>query len=119
MIYLVNIIGVVLIILVIWWFWLSSEKNFIAPKDQIITILVEGGIYHPAQIEVPAGQTIAFKFIRKDPTPCAETVIFPELNRSLLLPVDKAQIIHLNLPQKGEYTFTCQMGMYRGKLIAK
>jgi plastocyanin domain-containing protein len=33
--------------------------------------------------------------------------------------VDKPKDIQVTAPAPGEYEFTCQMGMYRGKLVAK
>jgi plastocyanin domain-containing protein len=117
MIYLFNIIGILLILAVIIWFWLTGNKKLVVETNHPITIQVANGVYDPAQIIVKIGEPITLRFIRKDETPCAEMVIFADLNQSLQLPIDQAKSITITLPHPGEYLFTCQMGMYRGKLI--
>lgn len=118
--WLINIIGILLILFVIWWFWLAkyrlAKKTKLATSD-IIDIAVNNGIYDPAIIKINANEKIKLRFFRKDPSPCAEYVIFQNLNISEQLPVNKPHIIELKITNPGEYDFTCQMGMYRGKLI--
>ena len=65
------------------------------------------------QVDLP----ITLRFIREDASPCAESVIFDSLKISKHLPLNEPTdlIIMVNTP--GEHEFTCQMGMYRGKLI--
>jgi len=46
-------------------------------------------------------------------------VIFEELGVSAALPVNEPHDVILVTKNKGEFEFTCQMGMYRGKLIVK
>lgn len=111
----INISGALLIIAIIWWFWLASPKTLKA--GQTIHILVDGGSYSPARIQVTKGQEITLIFHRKDANPCAEKVIFGQLNISEELPLDGEKKIQLKLEQVGEYEFTCQMSMYRGVLV--
>ncbi|MDH5370781.1 MAG: cupredoxin domain-containing protein, partial [Gammaproteobacteria bacterium] len=72
---------------------------------------------NPARIEVKLGEPLKLTFLRKDPSPCAEKVIFDELGLSLDLPVDKKVSVSLKPEKAGEYSFTCQMKMYVGALI--
>jgi len=55
--------------------------------------------------------------MRREGNPCASHVIFADLNRSVELPVGEFADILLTIEKPGEYSFTCQMGMYRGTLI--
>lgn len=114
---IVNIAGICSIILIIWWFWLS--KSGVPTKaEDLIEIKVKDGVYQPANVQVKANHPITLRFIREDPSPCAEVVIFSSLNISEQLPLHRPKDIVLTLKTTGTYEFTCQMGMYRGKIIA-
>lgn len=120
-IYIVNAIGISLILFIIIWFWLAKliTGKFVKTKSGIIDITVDNGVYTPALIKVKAGEKIQLRFYRKDASPCAEWVIFQKINRSEELPLHKPHLIELKIDQPGEYDFTCQMNMYRGKLIVE
>ena len=121
--FIINLLGIVLIILIVWWFWLYSGKNKQktgADKDNgEINIIVQDGVYQPSTIALSANTSTILKFIRKDPSPCAETVIFPDLEISEELPLNKAFEISLPKMKKGKYVFHCQMQMYKGYLIVE
>jgi plastocyanin domain-containing protein len=114
-----NIAGLARTGLIIWWFWLYRPPVQRAAGAQPIEITVADGVYTPARIEVPAGQPITLRFLRQDPSPCAEKALFDSLGVSADLPVGKPQDVVVTPPQPGEYEFTCQMRMYRGMLIAR
>ncbi len=115
---LVNIAGLILAGLIVWWFWLSKPKTQRAARG-VIDILVEGGVYTPARIEVAAGKLVTLRFLRKDPSPCAEKVLFDELGVSADLPIGQPVELTVTPSKAGEYAFTCQMQMYRGMLVVK
>ena len=79
---LVNLGALGLIALIIWWFWMSRPQARRAQGAQPIEILVDNGVYTPARIEVPVGRPVTLRFVRKDPSPCAEKVLFDELGVS-------------------------------------
>ena len=112
---IVNLTGLALISLIIWWFWVKKPPSLKA-SSEVIKIIVENGVYTPARIEVKLGQVVKLSFLRKDPSPCAEKVIFDELNLSYDLPMNKTVVVDFKPEQTGEYTFTCQMKMYVGSL---
>jgi plastocyanin domain-containing protein len=114
----INIVGVLLIGLIVWWFILVKPKA-IKVLNNKINIKVHDGIYDPSVIEAKVGETILLSFLREDKSPCAEVVIFEKLDISSMLPLNKQREITLTINTPGEYDFTCQMGMYRGKLIVK
>ena len=115
MIWIINTSGIVLIALIVWWFWLSSNKRTVS-TDTMIQTVVENGIYSPSHITVKKGQPLVLQFFRKDPSPCAEQVIFDKLNLSVSLPVDRKTSVKVPTQQPGKFEFTCQMQMYRGVL---
>ena len=117
--FIVNLLGIILIGVIIYWFWLSTPRKVTASNMQPIEIHVKDGVYTPAHIEARKGETIRLRFIREDPSPCAAKVIFSSLNKSLELPVNGSAEIELHLQQAGEIDFTCEMQMYRGKLSVK
>ncbi|BAU49967.1 plastocyanin [Sulfurifustis variabilis] len=116
---LVNLTGLVLIGFIVWWFWLSGPRAARVAASGPVEVLVENGVYTPPVIEVPAGRPVTLRFLRKDPSPCAEQVRFDSLGIAAELPVGKPRDLTVLPGQPGEYEFTCQMRMYRGRLIAR
>lgn len=117
--YIVNLIGLILIALIVWWFWLGSKGESQKVTEDTVSIDVDGGIYDPSQITVTSGQEVTLRFTRHDPSPCAEMVVFPDLGISKELPIAKPYDIPIKVNKPGTYEFTCAMGMYRGKLIVE
>lgn len=116
---LVNIAGVLLIGLIIYWFWIATPRKVAANQTLPIEILVKDGVYSPAHIQLKQGDKIRLRFTREDPSPCAAKVIFNSLGKTLELPINQSADIELQLEEAGEIDFTCEMQMYRGKLIIK
>ena len=112
----INLLGLVLIGVIIWWFWLAKTQS-VKANSQPIDILVNDGVYQPAHIEAVVGQPLTLRFLRKDPSLCAEKVIFADFDISADLPVDEYKELLIMPDKKGEFAFTCQMQMYRGTLL--
>jgi plastocyanin domain-containing protein len=115
---IINVIGVLLIALIAWWFWLYKPAGTHAQGGDT-KIVVENGVYTPARLHVPANTPTSLQFLRKDQSPCAAMVQFPDLEVSEELAVDKVVQVPLPALAKGEYPFTCQMQMYRGVLVVE
>ncbi len=116
--WLINTAGVALIALIAWWFWLVKPAARRATGSGV-EVLVADGVYTPARIEVTSGQPVRLRFLRKDPSACAEKVIFADLGVAADLPLNQPVEVTVTPPQPGEYAFTCQMQMYRGTLVAR
>lgn len=114
----INILGVLLIALIIWWFWLYKPREA-SVSDNSIMVTVVDGVYQPSRIKLASGQPVTINFLRKDASPCAAMVLFPELNISEDLPLNKNKAITLPAMVSGEYAFHCQMQMYRGTLMVE
>ena len=112
---LINIAGLLLIALIVWWFWLYRPGDVEAGTGDTV-ILVDNGVYQPAHIRLSPNAPTTLYFQRKDPSPCSETVQFPALDISETLPLNKTKAVQLPALQPGEYAFHCQMQMYRGQL---
>jgi plastocyanin domain-containing protein len=114
----INLAGIALIALIVWWFWLYKTKKVeVSDTDMVIT--VENGIYSPSHIKVPAGSASEIKFMRKDQSPCSEMLLIPDIQLSEALPINKLKTIHLPALSAGEYAFHCQMKMYRGQITVE
>jgi plastocyanin domain-containing protein len=116
--FFVNVAGLALMGLIIWWFWLSRPKTR-RMANGVIDIIVDAGVYSPAHIEVAKGQTVKLRFLRKDPSPCAEKVLFDDLGIAADLPIGQPVELTMTPKESGEYAFTCQMQMYRGTLVVR
>ena len=79
-------------------------------------VRVRGG-YEPETVYALAGEPVAIVFRREETAPCSERVIFPALGKSAMLPAYEDVTVELTPPGPGEYEFTCQMGMLRGRLV--
>lgn len=110
-----NIFGIAIIALIIWWFWLYKPNQTLANNNEVL-IEVKDGVYSPSSIQVNASQPITLKFLRKDQSPCSETLLIPTLDISEQLKLNDVTQIHLSDIPQGEHAFHCQMQMYRGVL---
>lgn len=68
---------------------------------------------------IAAGSPVDIKFLRKDQSPCSETLLIPDLQISDSLPQNTLKTIHLPAMKAGTYNFHCQMQMYRGQIIVQ
>ncbi|MDH5299987.1 MAG: cupredoxin domain-containing protein [Gammaproteobacteria bacterium] len=114
-----NGLALLFIGLVVYWFWLSKPKGHKARAKEVVEIEMANGVFNPALLEVAVNTPVVLRIVRKDPSPCAEQVIFKELGIARPLSLQQAEHIELVLPQPGEYHFNCQMGMYQGRIIAR
>ena len=115
---IINLIGLLLMGLIVWWFWLyKPEETEVGEKGIIIT--VENGTYSPSRISVVAGSPVEINFLRKDQSPCSETLLIPDLQISDVLPQNKLKTIYLPAMEAGTYDFHCQMQMYRGQITVQ
>ncbi len=113
---LVAIGGIVGILFVYWFFFM--KKNSTVQAEGKVDILVEGG-YKPDRISIPFGQTTKLVFERKDSNSCLEDVVLADFKIKKPLPMNEKVEIEITPDKKGEFDFSCGMGMFHGKLIVK
>lgn len=104
-------------ILFVYWFFLGKKKKATIVSGSV-DIIVEGG-YSPETIEIKKGKPVTLNFTRKDPNNCLEEVILGDFKVRKQLPLNEKVSVEI-IPQKeGEFTYSCGMGMYHGKIIVK
>lgn len=119
---IVTVSGVLLLVLVNWYFFFSRRK--MAPASikesglQEVKIVVKGG-YTPDVIVVKKGIPVRLNFYRDETADCSDTIVFGDFNIRKPLPAYKTTFIEFIPEKEGEYKFTCGMGMLKGKLIVR
>lgn len=111
---LINLLGILLIIFIYWFFFMKKESKAIKVENEI-TITVEGG-YKPDVISVKKGTPITLKFYRKDESSCLEEVVIPDFNIREHLTLNETTEIRINPTEVGEYEISCGMNMFYGKI---
>jgi len=112
---IINIVGIIFILLIIWWFWIYQPETHEVDNGKV-EIIVENGVYSPADISISKRKLITLNFTRKDASPCAATVIIPKLDVNKELSMNAKSSVVLSEIGKGDYEFHCQMKMYKGVL---
>lgn len=112
----VGVGGVISILFVYWFFFMKKEQ--VVEADDSIDILVEGG-YKPSTISVPFGKTTKINFLRKDSNSCLNEVILADFKIKRDLPMNEKVTVEVTPDKKGNFDFSCGMGMFHGKLIVK
>lgn len=114
--------GIVLTVLIAWYFWFAPKARTRAVVSeagaQEVDITVKGG-YTPDVIVVQRGRPVRLTFTRQESAACSEHVLFPDFNKTAALPEGKQVTLEFTPENSGEYGFQCQMGMLRGKLIVE
>ena len=88
------------------------------PDRQVRTVRVrvKGG-YEPPIVHGRVGEPLRIVFTREETASCSEHVVFPAFGKSAMLPPFEDVMLELVPEHAGEYEFTCQMGMLRGRLV--
>lgn len=119
---LVLVIGFGLIGGIAWFFWGPRQGGTVASLAssgyQEALVLVKGG-YTPDVILVQHGKPVRLTFQREETAACSEMVILSDFGKSATLPTGERVPIEFVPERPGEYEFTCQMGMIRGKLVVE
>jgi plastocyanin domain-containing protein len=119
---IVTLAGLALTALIVWFFWMKKAQGQRAALTsggyQEAMILVKGG-YTPDVIVVEHGKPVRLRFRREETDSCSEMVQFPDFGKSARLPTGEEVILEFLPDKAGEYGFSCQMGMFRGRLIVE
>jgi len=83
-----------------------------------LRVRVRGG-YEPDTVVARAGRPLRLTFRREESAACSERVIFPAFGKSAMLPPYEDVAIDLPPLEPGEYEFTCQFGVLRGRLLVR
>ena len=109
----VNLLGLALIALIVWYFWLYKREGVQVAEVagvQEVKITVKGG-YTPDVIVVKKDKPVRLHFNRQESAMCSEMVVFDKINQSAKLPEGETVSIEFTPTESGEIPFQCQMGM--------
>lgn len=117
------LVGCVLVAgFIIWWFFGKHSKReagaTMVNDKQEVEVIVNGG-YTPNTVVLKQGVPASIVFHRKDPSGCFSHVVFPDLGINEALSVDKQQAIDIDTSKATEYSYTCGMNMFYGKVIVR
>ena len=114
--------GLALIAGIAWFFWgprKGGVRAAVASSGyQEAMVLVKGG-YTPDVIVVQHGKPVRLNFRREETAACSEMVVLGDFGKSARLPEGETVAVEFVPERPGEYEYTCQMGMLRGKLIVE
>ena len=85
-------------------------------RREAVRVRVKGG-FDPDVLYGHAGEPLRLVFRREETASCSERVVFPALGRSAMLPPFQDVPVELLPESPGEYEFTCQLGLLRGRLL--
>ena len=115
-------VGLALIAGIAWFFWGPRRGGYRVPLSsggyQEAMVLVKGG-YTPDLIIVEHGKPVRLNFRREEDAGCSEMVVLADFGKSAKLPQGETVPVEFLPERPGEYEFTCQMGMFRGKLVVE
>lgn len=129
--FLVNLMGIILVLFIAAWFWRwpkslktnaqgqttpHSNSEVSSDQERLINILVDNGVYSPANITAKVGEILSLRIFRKDPAPCAASFTIEGMNIGYELPLEQAKSISINTDNPGVFIFHCQKNRYRGTL---
>lgn len=93
----------------------GSERSDALPGEPV-RILVKGR-YIPDVIHASRGKTLILQFYRDEDSDCTNEVVFDDFGIRRTLPARQVTTVELTPREKGEFRFTCGMGMVHGRLI--
>jgi plastocyanin domain-containing protein len=106
---------------VLWYFFGERERVAAAAGAggvQEIRVTVRGG-YSPDVIVVRQNRPVRLDFYRDETASCSERVVFGDFGIARDLPAFRTTPVEFTPDRSGEFTFTCGMGMMRGKLVVE
>ena len=111
---IVLITGILGICFTYWFFFM--KKDTVKTVEDSVDIVVEGG-YSPSSISITQGKPTHINFIRKDPSSCLEEIVIPEFKIRRFLPLNEKVTITVTPSKSGEFSMSCGMNMFHGKII--
>lgn len=98
---------------------LGLRATTAAPGVQTARVLVNEQGFDPAKVAVRARVRTRLTFLRTTDKTCATEVVFPSLNITQALPLNKPVEIAFTPAQSGEIAFSCGMNMFGGAVVVQ
>lgn len=115
------LISLVILLYILWIRFTRNQQGTVAKESngvQVFDIVVKG-VYSPNIITAKAGKPVRINFTRREDTECSRFVVFSDFNIRKELPENRTISVEFTPDKKGEFIFTCDMGMYQGRLIVE
>lgn len=116
------ITAAVLIGFILWWFFGKKDDTAVKAEQkdgkQVVEVVVDGG-YTPSVVELKSGVPAEIIFNRKDASSCFDEVVLPDFGEQAQLKVGRPHSFKINPNKPGEYTYSCGMRMFFGKVVVK
>jgi plastocyanin domain-containing protein len=95
----------------------KAARAALSPKGYQEARVTINGRYHPDTVRVQQGIPVRIRFLREEDNPCSERVVFSHFGVDRRLPAFQETAVEFVPTAIGTFLFTCQWGMYRGKLV--
>ncbi len=98
---------------------MSPALRLLPPRGRRVTTVrvTVRGSYQPSVVYGRVGEPLRIVFSREETASCSEHVVFPAFGKSAMLPPFEDVSLEVVPERVGEYEFTCQLGMLRGRLV--
>jgi plastocyanin domain-containing protein len=97
----------------------AAQNKKTVPEVQKRTVVLRGGLYHPASLRLKRGVPAQLTIIRKSADECGEVIVFPAYGIRRRLPLNKAVVVRFTPRKTGSFGFMCGMDMMYGKIIVQ
>ena len=84
---------------------------------QSITVKLTQEGYQPSSLKLQRDAPARLTFVRETDASCGKELVIQEYNIRRALPLNEPVVVEFTPHKSGEFTFTCGMGMLRGKII--
>ncbi len=117
------LIGATLLIVFIAWWFFGKRNNKVteattSKSKQKVKVTVNGG-YIPSTVVLQQGVPASIIFDRRDPSGCFNEVVLPDFGVHQILPVNEKLTVDIDTSKSGEYSYSCGMNMFHGKIVIK
>lgn len=85
-------------------------------KEQVVNVEVAGG-YSPQEINLKKEIPAEITFMRTSDQGCLDIVHSERLGFNEQLPLNESRTVKIDTTNSGEFTFSCGMDMFRGKVV--
>ncbi len=98
----------------------EEQQTQAVQKDgyQEASFRVTAGRYTPNVIVVKAGTPLRLNIAADRNAGCGTDIVFPDLRVRSLIPPGTSKTVEVGTPSAGNHSFSCSMGMFRGKIVA-
>ncbi|MBO0798055.1 MAG: cupredoxin domain-containing protein [Blastocatellia bacterium] len=94
---------------------MQSEK----PEAQTARVILTEQGYKPDSIRLQRGIPARITFVRQTESTCGTEIVLPAQGIKRALPLNKPVVVAFTPNKSGEFSFTCGMGMLRGKIVVQ